>query len=300
MKTSKKGVDIIHAAEAFRAFAYPDPASKLYKASPRQRWGFRPASEILAQLSPSTRALSGAPWTVGWGETRGVTKDTRMTRDEADVAFAASLYEFERAVESAVRGAAGGTTQGQFDAMVSLTYNIGIAAFRKSSILRNHLKGDFAAAARSFHLYNQAGGKQMPGLVKRRAAESAHYLSDMRLPQSLLSPAEEALDSEVTPQRVDPESLLSPAEEALDSEVTPQRVDPERPLAASEINRASVAAGGTAAVAATAEVARSVADVKYSMDSLGEWIVPILLIAVVGLCGYIVWQRWLQRRGGWS
>lgn len=278
MKTSKKGVDIIHAAEAFRAFAYPDPASKLYKASPRQRWGFRPASEILAQLSPSTRALSGAPWTVGWGETRGVTKDTRMTRDEADVAFAASLYEFERAVESAVRGAAGGTTQGQFDAMVSLTYNIGIAAFRKSSILRNHLKGDFAAAARSFHLYNQAGGKQMPGLVKRRAAESAHYLSDMRLPQS----------------------LLSPAEEALDSGVTPQRVDPERPLAASEINRASVAAGGTAAVAATAEVARSVADVKYSMDSLGEWIVPILLIAVVGLCGYIVWQRLLQRRGGWS
>ena len=278
MQTSKKGVDIIHAAEAFRAFAYPDPASKLYKASPRQRWGFRPASEILAQLSPSTRALSGAPWTVGWGETRGVTKDTRMTRDEADVAFAASLYEFERAVESAVRGAAGGTTQGQFDAMVSLTYNIGIAAFRKSSILRNHLKGDFAAAARSFHLYNQAGGKQMPGLVKRRAAESAHYLSDMRLPQS----------------------LLSPAEEALDSEVTPQRVDPERPLAASEINRASVAAGGTAAVAATAEVARSVADVKYSMDSLGEWIVPILLIAVVGLCGYIVWTRYKQRKGGWA
>lgn len=278
MKTSKKGVDIIHAAEAFRAFAYPDPASKLYKASPRQRWGFRPASEILAQLSPSTRALSGAPWTVGWGETRGVTKDTRMTRDEADVAFAASLYEFERAVESAVRGAAGGTTQGQFDAMVSLTYNIGIAAFRKSSILRNHLNGDFAAAARSFHLYNQAGGKQMPGLVKRRAAESAHYLSDMRLPQS----------------------LLSPAEEALDSEVTPQRVDPERPLAASEINRASVAAGGTAAVAATAEVARSVADVKYSMDSLGEWIVPILLIAVVGLCGYIVWTRYKQRKGGWA
>jgi lysozyme len=82
--------------------------------------------------------------------------------------------------------------------------------------------------------------------------------------------------------------------------VLPQQVDPERPMAASTINRAGVVAGGTAAVATVAETARTVADVKYSAQALGDWLVPILLLAVVGLCGYIVWERVKQRKGGWA
>jgi len=40
--------------------------------------------------------------------------------------------------------------------------------------------------------------------------------------------------------------------------------------------------------------------VKTSADMIGEWLVPILLVAVVALCGYIVWQRYKQRSQGWS
>lgn len=80
----------------------------------------------------------------------------------------------------------------------------------------------------------------------------------------------------------------------------PQEVEPERSMTTSTINRAGVAAGGTAAVATVAETARAVSDIKTSAQSLEDWLVPILLIAVVALCGYIVWERIKVRREGWS
>ena len=59
-------------------------------------------------------------------------------------------------------------------------------------------------------------------------------------------------------------------------------------------------AGGTAAVATVAETARTVADVKYSTQALGDWLVPVLLMVVAALCGYVVWTRVKQRREGWA
>lgn len=132
-----------------------------------------------------------------------------------------------------------------------------------SSVIKAHNRGDHQAAARAFSLWNKAGGKVWPGLTRRRAAEAALYLSG------------------------------EPVE-------MPQAVEPERPMTASTINRAGVVAGGTAAVATVAETARTVADVKYSAQSLGDWLVPVLLLAVVGLCAYIVWERVKVRREGWS
>ena len=49
-----------------------------------------------------------------------------------------------------------------------------------------------------------------------------------------------------------------------------------------------------------AETARTVADVKYSTQALGDWLVPVLLIVVVALCGYVVWMRVNQRKQGWA
>ena len=71
-------------------------------------------------------------------------------------------------------------------------------------------------------------------------------------------------------------------------------------MSESPINRAGVVAGGTAAVATVAETTRTIADVKYSVSSLGDWLVPVLLVAVVMLCGYVVWQRVRQRKEGWA
>jgi len=60
--------------------------------------------------------------------------------------------------------------------MVGLAFNIGERAFRKSSVARLHNKGSYSEAGQAFALWNKAGGKVLPGLVRRRAAEAALYL----------------------------------------------------------------------------------------------------------------------------
>ena len=62
-------------------------------------------------------------------------------------------------------------TQPQFDALVSLVYNIGASAFAKSTLRRYLVARDFTAAAREFGRWIHGGGKVLPGLVARRAAE---------------------------------------------------------------------------------------------------------------------------------
>jgi lysozyme len=80
----------------------------------------------------------------------------------------------------------------------------------------------------------------------------------------------------------------------------PQRVDEERPMTASTINRASVVAGGTAALASATEVVNTVSGFKSSLESLGQWIVPVLLAVTVAAAAYAVYQRVKQREEGWA
>jgi lysozyme len=210
-------------------------------------------------------------WTVGYGFTKGVKKGDKITRAQADARLREELVEYEQGVWRACRIP---PNQNQFDALVCFAFNVGVAGMTKSSVIKAHNRGDYIAAARAFGLWNKAGGKVWPGLTRRRAAEAALYLEQV------------------------PDEVSDPVEGPLDD--MPQAVDPERPMTASTINRASVVAGGTAAVATVAETARTVADVKYSVASLGDWLVPILLLLLVGLCGYIVWERVRQRKGGWA
>ncbi|KQD16250.1 lysozyme [Acinetobacter baumannii] len=67
-------------------------------------------------------------------------------------------------------------TQNQFDALVSLAYNIGSGAFKGSTLLKLLNKGDYKGAADQFLVWNKAGGKVMKGLVRRREAERALFL----------------------------------------------------------------------------------------------------------------------------
>lgn len=66
--------------EGFRQYAYPDPLSKLKAKYPTQRWGYKPAREILYTLGVSADEVErlGRPWTVGFGFTNGVTIDSCM------------------------------------------------------------------------------------------------------------------------------------------------------------------------------------------------------------------------------
>jgi lysozyme len=61
--------------------------------------------------------------------------------------------------------------QNQFDAMVSLVYNIGATAFTSSTLARKLNQKDYKGASEQFLVWNKAGGKVMNGLVRRRQAE---------------------------------------------------------------------------------------------------------------------------------
>lgn len=210
-------------------------------------------------------------WTIGYGFTKGVKKGDKITREEAERRLRGELTEYEHGVTKACRVP---PNQNQFDALVCFAFNVGVAGMSRSSVIKAHNREDYQAAARAFGLWNKAGGKVWPGLTRRRAAEGALYLEPV------------------------PDEVSDPIEGPVDE--MPQAVDEERPMTASTINRASVVAGGTAAVATVAETARTVADVKYSVASLGDWLVPILLLLVVALCGYIIWERVRQRREGFA
>ncbi len=283
---NQAGVSLLHERETFVGHAYPDPYSALGKAL-RSAGRWREYLRAPFAIPASMRHLSGAPWTVGWGFTRGVKEGDRMSRSEADARLAAELREYAAAVRAACVVP---TNENELAAMVVLAYNIGIAGFQRSTVLRAHNRGDKAAAARAFRLWNKAAGEVSPGLESRRIAEAALYLR----------PVPGAVETAMVGLGDAVEGAGAPSVADADPVVLPQQVDPERPMAASSINRAGVVAGGTAAVATVAETARTVADVKYSAQSLGDWLVPVLLLAVVALCGYIVWERVKQRKGGWA
>lgn len=116
-------------------------------------------------------------WTIGYGHTGGVLKGQTITTDQAYQLLCADLRAFENFVEARTDTAA--TNQNQFDAMVSLAYNIGTWGFLGSSVLRQHKDGNFAAAAVDFLLWDKAhvNGQLVvvQGLLNRRRAESQFY-----------------------------------------------------------------------------------------------------------------------------
>jgi lysozyme len=79
---------------------------------------------------------------------------------------------FERAVDGLVRVS---LTQGQFDALVSFAFNVGEGALAGSTLLRKLNRSDFGGAAAEFDRWTRAGGRVLPGLVRRRNAEEALF-----------------------------------------------------------------------------------------------------------------------------
>lgn len=117
----------------------------------------------------------GDPWTIGYGSTGPtIKKGVVWTRQQAEARLEADVIRFAAKVASAVAGGAA-TSQNEFDAMVSLAYNIGPANFLKSTVLRKHRLGDKTGAANAFAAWNKASGHVMAGLTRRRAAEADLY-----------------------------------------------------------------------------------------------------------------------------
>ena len=118
-------------------------------------------------------------WTIGFGTTvypNGirVKKGDTCTEAQAKAYMAHDLKKFESAVNNAVKVP---LNQNQFDALVSLAYNIGTGAFSESTLVKKLNANNIRGAADQFDVWVNAGGKRMQGLVNRRAKEKALFLS---------------------------------------------------------------------------------------------------------------------------
>lgn len=146
MKTSPDGINLIKKSEALRLDAYFDDV--------------------------------GVP-TIGYGHTgdvtpTDVTTHRHITEHQADAILGLDLDGTERGVTDLTKGLE--LRQGQFDALVSLAFNVGLGALAKSTLLRKLRAGDVVGAADEFRHWNHAGGKVLPGLTKRREAERTMFL----------------------------------------------------------------------------------------------------------------------------
>ena len=104
--------------------------------------------------------------------------DRVLSMGEVDTILAEDLRRFERGVLRLCPAASG--RQGVFDSLVSFAFNVGLGNLQRSSLRMKTNRGEFDEAADEFLKWTKAGGRVLPGLVKRRNDERAMYLSGVR------------------------------------------------------------------------------------------------------------------------
>jgi GH24 family phage-related lysozyme (muramidase) len=118
-------------------------------------------------------------WTIGYGHTAGVVEGMTISQSEAGAFLLADTEHASNTVMALVGDSHWNFNQ--FDAMVSLAFNIGSRAFRSSTVLRQHRAGNYPAAADAFLMWDKdhQDGQLVvvPGLLKRRQIERAYYLN---------------------------------------------------------------------------------------------------------------------------
>ena len=113
------------------------------------------------------RDAVGVP-TIGYGETKGVTMKSRTTPDRALVQLLSSANRHADDIRQCISVP---LYQHEFDAYVSLAYNIGAKNFCHSTLAGKLNTRDYKGACSEIRRWNKAGGKVLPGLTKRREKE---------------------------------------------------------------------------------------------------------------------------------
>jgi lysozyme len=144
MQITSEGLALIKRFEGFRAAAYRD---------------------------------SAGVWTIGYGHTSmagapQVHAGLRITRAAAEAVLKRDIDAFAAGVGRLVSAE---LSAAQFSALVSFAYNVGLGNFRSSSVLKAVNARDFDQVPRRLALWVKAGGRVLPGLVKRRAAEAEMF-----------------------------------------------------------------------------------------------------------------------------
>lgn len=143
MKTSEKGLEIIKRFEGLELKSYLCPANV---------------------------------WTVGYGHTKTAKEGMDITESKAEELLREDIRMFEEGVQKAVEVK---LDQEQFDALVSFTFNVGLGAFRASTLRRKLNKSDYKGAANEFKKWKFANGRILSGLVRRRKAEADLFTTNL-------------------------------------------------------------------------------------------------------------------------
>lgn len=144
MRTSQKGIDLIKEFEDYRDRVY---------------------------------LCAGGKYTIGYGHTRGVKPGDTCTREQAERYLREDLQDAEEAVMALISVP---LSQNQFDALVSLVYNIGSGNFYDSTIRRviNLKISDKEEYRRAWMMWVKSRGKVLKGLVRRREVEFKLFSSN--------------------------------------------------------------------------------------------------------------------------
>lgn len=114
----------------------------------------------------------GGKWTIGYGHTKDVRRGMVIARVHADRFLKEDVQDAEEAVNRLVEVP---LTQGQFDALASFVFNLGVGAFSRSTLLKKLNAGDHRGAAGEFERWVYSNKRRLLGLVVRREDERALF-----------------------------------------------------------------------------------------------------------------------------
>lgn len=167
-----QSADFIAHHEGVYYHAYPDPASSLGLALGNTGIGRIGRG---GQIPPQHAHLKGDPWTIGYGQTgHGIRFGTVWTEQQARDALMRECSQRWAAIQKLISAP---LAIPQAVALISFVYNLGEANFAGSTLRRKVNAGDYTGAAGEFDKWVKAGGRELPGLVTRRAAERALFES---------------------------------------------------------------------------------------------------------------------------
>jgi len=167
MKLSETGANLMHQYEGYRNKPYLCPAHiwtigyghVLYQEQIRLPMVRKEGYTGMIRSEYPLRAEDNRVW----------------SKDETNKLFEDDVANFERGVLRLAPTVLG--RQGAFDACVSFAFNAGLGNFQRSTIRMKANRQDWEGAAEAFMQWTKGGGRELPGLVKRRKAEKALFLS---------------------------------------------------------------------------------------------------------------------------
>lgn len=210
---------------------------------------------------------SAGVWTIGVGHTAAMgdpkpVDGMKITESEADAILRRDLSAIEKDVASCLNVV---VSQRQFDVLVSFVFNVGIGAFRKSTLLKKLNSGDYEAVPSELMKWTRAGGKVVQGLVNRRKAEADYWRG-------------------------------APSDQNPTGDM-PQAVDPPRKMRQSKEGNAALLAGGAASLSAANDAARQIKETGDNLTSLLDLLKSptFLALILIAIAAGAIWY-WRKQR----